>query len=190
MPQLRSATSLQAPARRDFLLCLSAFACLFAWPCRATQDTSAEALSDAEIDKLRDVAPYPPQRLLLFISFLDERSKAIERLDTGQRHPGREEDVRDLMNQFASISDDLDDNLDDYSRRHQDVRKVLPRLIAATERWGTMLRTPPEDERYTVARELALTSLADVQNSAEKMAVEQKQYFLAHPPQKETHGGL
>jgi len=162
---------------------------MLAIPCVAQQDDPSQAMSDAEIDRLRDVAPYPPQRVLLFISYLDQRTKAIEKLDTGQRHPGREEDIRDLMNQFASISDDLDDNLDDYSRRHLDVRKVLPKLISATERWATMLRTPAEDDRYKVARTLALTSLADVKDSAEKMAVEQKQYFLAHPPSKDDPGG-
>ena len=187
---VESATSSLQPTRRDFVLRLMACACLLATPCFAQHDAPVEALSEAEIDRLREVAPYPPQRLLLFISFLDQRTRAIEKLGTGPRHPGREEDIRDLMNQFASISDDLDDNLDDYSRRHLDVRKVLPRLISATERWGTTLRTPVDDERYSVARTLALTSLADVKDSAEKMMVEQKQYFLAHPPQKDNLGAL
>lgn len=176
--------------RRRFLLLSAAAVCLKALPTFAQADDSAAVMSDAEIDRLREVAPYPPQRLLVFISFLDKRTQAIEKLDTGRRRPGREEDLRDLMNQFASISDDLEDNLDDYSQRHLDVRRVLPKLVAATERWATMLRTPPEDEHYNVARKLSLTSLADVKESAEKMVIAQKTYFLAHPPPKNNHGGL
>ena len=182
--------SLGKPTRREFLLLCAVVACLSALPVFAQADDSAGTMSDAEIDHLREVAPYPPQRLLVFISFLDKRTQAIEKLDAGPRRPGREEDLRDLMNQFASISDDLEDNLDDYSQRHLDVRKVLPKLIAATERWATMLRTPPEDTHYSVARKLALTSLADVKESAEKMVIAQKSYFLAHPPSKDNHGGL
>jgi len=89
------------------------------------------------------------------------------------------------MEQFTSIADDFDDNLDDYSQHHRDVRKVLPRVVAAAERWGTALRTPPENEAYSVSRKLALESLADIRDSAIKLIDEQKAWFLAHPPPKD-----
>ncbi len=143
-----------------------------------------QALSDGEVEKLRDTAPVAPERVMAFVGFLNQRADRIEKLTEGKRVPGREEDIHELMEQMTSILDDLDDNLDDYSKRHQDIRKVLPKLVAATERWGTVLKTPAEDQRYSVQRKLALESLNDVHESAVKMIEEQKAYFLAHPPGK------
>ncbi len=143
------------------------------------------ALSDGEVEKLRDTAYYPPERVLAFIAFLDQRTKEIDRLGTGARRPGREQDIDDQMQQFASIADDLDDNLDEYDKHHRDIRKVLPKLIAATERWGTALKSPPVHPTYTLARKLALESLNDVHQSATELMESQKAWFLAHPPPKD-----
>ncbi len=143
------------------------------------------ALSDGEVEKLRDTAYYPPDRVLAFIAFLDQRTHEIDRLGTGPRRPGREQDIDDQMQQFASIADDLDDNLDEYDKHHRDIRKVLPKLVAATERWGTALKTPPEHPTYTLARKLALESLNDIHQSAVELIESQKAWFLAHPPAKD-----
>jgi hypothetical protein len=143
-------------------------------------------LSDAEVEKLRDTAADAPSRVMAFVGFLDQRTAAIDKLTTGKRQPGREDDTHELMEQITAILDDLEDNLDDYSKRHWDIRKALPKLVAATERWGTALRSPPEDHAYSVSRRLALESLNDVHESAVKMIDEQKAWFLAHPPGKPT----
>jgi uncharacterized protein Yka (UPF0111/DUF47 family) len=150
--------------------------------CARAQDSY---LSDAEVEKLRDTAPIAPERVQAFIDFINQRADRIDKLASGKRVPGREEDIHDLMKQIASILDDLDDNLDDYSKRHQDLRKILPKLIAATERWGTALKSPAEDQEYSVQRKLALESLSDVHESATRMVDEQKAWFAAHPPSKE-----
>jgi hypothetical protein len=156
---------------------------LFAPLARAQQHEPA--LSDAEVEKLRDTAYFPPERVNAFIDFLDQRMKQIDKLTTGKRQPGREEDIHDLMEQFTSIADDFDDNLDDYGQHHRDIRKVLPKVIAAAERWGTLLRTPPENPAYNLSRKLALETLADVRETATKLIEEQKAWFLAHPPPKD-----
>ena len=152
---------------------------------RLSAQERESALSDAEIEKLRDTAAYPPQRVLAFVTFLDDRALEITKLVAGKRQPGREEDVHDRMVQLTSVADDLEDNLDDYARRHQDVRSVLKKLVAATERWATAVKTPGEHEAYGVARTLALEAIADVHESAVKLIEEQRTYFLAHPPSKE-----
>ena len=169
--------------RRVLALCAISFASLFAGPLKAQHRESA--LTDAEVEKLRDSAYFPPSRVLAFIEFLDQRSREIDKLTTGSRQPGREEDIHDLMEQVASIADDFDDNLDDYGKYHRDIRKVLPKVVSATERWATSLRTPPEDATYSISRKLALESLADVRESAVKLIEEQKAWFLAHPPPKD-----
>ncbi len=171
-------------SRRKAIVVCAGASCLLSFRSLAGQGRES-ALSEAEVEKLRDTAYYPAERVFAFIGFLDQRTREIDKLMTGRRKPGREEDIHDQMEQFTSIADDLDDNLEDYGKRHADLRKVLPKLVAATERWGTALKSPPDHEAYTVSRKLALETLNDVHESAVKMIDEQKAYFLAHPPGKD-----
>ena len=173
------------PATRRTLLRALAAALLLPVVRPLVAQAHESALSEGEVEKLRDTAYYPPERVLAFIAFLDQRTNEIDRLGKGTRRPGREQDIDDQMQQFASIADDLDDNLDEYDKHHRDIRKVLPKLVAATERWGTALKTPPEHPVYTLARKLALESLNDVHQSAMELIESQKTWFLAHPPAKE-----
>ena len=142
---------------------------------------SGHALSDSEVEKLRDVAADYNQRVMVFTGFLDQRTKDILKLNQGKRHAGREEDIHDLMDQFAAIAEDLEDNLDDYAPRHRDLRKALPKLLEATGRWRTALQAPPDDERYSVSRKLALDAAADLHEDAARLIAEQAAWFKAHP---------
>ena len=76
---------------------------------RAFAQERQSALSDGEVEKLRDTAYFPPERILAFVAFLNQRTAEIDKLSTGRRKPGREEDIHDQMEQFTSIADDLDD---------------------------------------------------------------------------------
>jgi hypothetical protein len=144
------------------------------------------ALSDGEVEQLREAAYFPTDRVLLFIKLLDARNKSIQDLFAHPRKPGREQDTHDLLEQFTAIADELNDNLDDYGPRHRDIRKALPKLLEATERWSSNLKTPPDDEAYTVSRRLALEAVHDLHDQATEMIEEQKAWFLAHPPPKEN----
>ncbi|QHN05492.1 hypothetical protein FTO74_12445 [Granulicella sp. WH15] len=156
-------------------------------PCGHAQERES-SLSDKEVEKLRDAAYFPSERVLVFVSFLDERADAIQKLSNGPRKPGREEDLHDLYTQFSDILDELEDNLDDYGPHHRDLRKALPKLLKAAERWATTLRTPPENDAYTVPRRLALEALHDVREDASRLIEEQKSWFAQHPPSKDGDG--
>jgi hypothetical protein len=144
------------------------------------------ALSEAEVEKLRDAAYVPSDRVSVFINFLDTRTKSIQDLFAHPRRPGREEDAHDLFEQITEIADELDDNLDDYAHRHQDIRKALPKLLQASERWSTELKTPPDNEAYSVSRKLALESINDIRETVTKLIEDQKAWFAAHPHAKEN----
>ena len=146
------------------------------------------ALSDAEVEQLRDSAYVATDRVLVFVKFLDDRTKAVQAAITGPRKPGREQDLHDLMEQFTSIADELDDNLDEYGPAHRDLRKALPKLLAATERWASILKSPPENETYNVSRKLALEAVRDIREEATRLVDEQRAWFAAHPPSKENKG--
>jgi len=144
------------------------------------------ALSEGEIEQLRESAYFPNDRVLLFIKLLDTRDKAILDLFAHPRKPGREEDTHDLLEQFTDIADELNDNLDDYGPHHRDIRKSLPKLLDATERWSSNLKQPPENPAYDLSRKLALEAIRDIREEATHLIEEQKAWFLAHPPDKET----
>src|SRR5580698_6741021 len=147
---------------------------------------SDTSLSEGEIEQLREAAYFPADRVLVFMKLLDERNKAIQDLFAHPRKPGREQDTHDLFEEFTAIADELDDNLDDYSTHHRDVRKSLPKLVEATERWATALKTPPDDSAYSVSRKLALESIRDIREEATQLIEDQRTWFAAHPPSKEN----
>jgi hypothetical protein len=143
------------------------------------------ALTEGEIEQLRDAAYFPNDRVLVFIKLLDARNKAIQDLFAHPRKPGREQDTHDLLQQFTDIADELNDNLDDYGPNHRDIRKALPKLLEATERWSSNIKQPPENSAYDLARKLALESIRDIREEATQLVEGQKAWFAAHPPAKE-----
>jgi len=144
------------------------------------------SLSEGEIEQLRNSAYIANDRVLVFVKFLDARDKAIQDLFAHPRKPGREQDTHDLLEQFTAIADELSDNLDDYGPHHRDIRKALPKLLDATDRWSSNLKSAPDDETYSVSRKLALESVRDIREQATQLIEEQKTWFAAHPPSKET----
>lgn len=168
--------------RRSFLgIC---FMTLAALPLRAQIRDSA--LSEAEVEKVRETRYYPADCVLLFVRFLDLRVQEIQDLFAKSRQPGREQDTHDLLVQFTSIADELSDNLDDYGPRHTDIRKALPKITEATERWSSALKSPPGDPAYEVARKIALESVRDLRESSTQLAGEQAAWFKLHPPSKQS----
>jgi hypothetical protein len=147
------------------------------------------SLSEGEIERLRDSAYVPNDRVLVFIKLLDVRNKAIQDLFAHPRKPGREQDTHDLLEQFTNIADELNDNLDDYGPNHRDIRKALPKLLDATERWASNIKQPPENAAYDLSRKLALEAIRDIREEATHLVEDQKTWFAAHPPAKEdpTH---
>jgi hypothetical protein len=138
-------------------------------------------MTASEVDKLREAAYLPVDRINIFVKILDTRTRSIDDLLAKRRKPGREQDLHDLFDQIAGIADELNDNLDDYRPRHRDLRKALPKLLLATERWSTTLRAPADDTAYNVVRKFALDAVADVHEAAATMQTEQVAFFKAHP---------
>jgi len=126
---------------------------------------------------------------MVFIKFLDERAGTVHDLFAHPRRPGREQDTHDLLEQFTSIANELEDNLDDYATRHSDIRKSLPKLVEATDRWASNIKSPPDDAAYNVSRKLALEAIRDLRDDATELIASQKAWFAAHPPAKEGKSG-
>ncbi len=155
--------------------------CLLVAGVSASAQAGEGTLSEAEVESLRDVAFVPVDRINEFVKILDRREKQIDTLLAKRWYPGRPQDLHDLMAEVGALADELTDNLDEYDKKHRDVRKALPKLVLATERWSTSLRAPADDGAYNVERKLALDTLKDMREEAEQMETEQTAYFKAHP---------
>lgn len=146
------------------------------------QKSEEDALSQREVDQLRDAAFEPVARIRVFTAILNSRQKRMEELLAKRRnHTDFPEEMHDALDQFGKIVDELNDNLDDYNRRHRDVRKELPKLIQSTERWSTALQTLGENDAFNVVRRIATDDVKDTNSLAVSLQTELTAYFQAHP---------
>jgi hypothetical protein len=180
----RIAASVKSPLHPVFVLSLTLLApLLLAPPLHAQQQDSA--LSEAEVEQVRACRFVPNDCILTYLKFLDLRVQEVQDLYAHPRRPGREQDTHDLLEQFTAIADELADNLDDYAPRHADLRRALPKLVDAADRWASTLKSPPSDDAYDLSRKIALESIADLRASANDLLPQQNAWFKAHPPSKE-----
>jgi ABC-type transporter Mla subunit MlaD len=151
------------------------------WHAPALSQAPEGVLSDAEVETLREAAPIPLDRIAAYVAILNDREKQIETLMSRPHRAGFGEDMHDAIEQFGTIADELNDNLDEYNHNRRDVRKALPKLIAAADRWSTALRAAGDDDKYKVVRKIALDTVKDMHDLAVQMQTDLGAYFKAHP---------
>ncbi len=108
-----------------------------------------DPLTDAETDQLRQVAMEPLKRLKLLIKFTEARLDSIDQLRSDAKQAeGRGNRIRDLLDDFTFLVDELNDNLDQYQGGRnidkdsmKDYRKGLKEVINAEGRFRARLRT-------------------------------------------------
>lgn len=107
-----------------------------------------DPLTEAETDQLREVAMMPQQRLKLLIKFTEARLVAIDQIRADPKLAnGRGKQIHDLLEDFTSLMDEINDNLDQFEARAMDKATVkqyhngLKELIEADERFDLKLKT-------------------------------------------------
>lgn len=107
-----------------------------------------DPLTDAEADQLRQVAMEPQKRLKLYIKFTEARLDSMDQLRSDPKQAdGRGTKVHDLLEDFTSLIDEINDNLDQYEGRtlskddQKDFHKGLKEVITAEQRFRARLRT-------------------------------------------------
>ena len=100
-----------------------------------------DPLNAKETDELREAAQEPENRFKLYIKFAQERLVAAEDLRSPSTPPtDRGQRIHDALEDFANLVDEINDNVDSYSRQKQDLRKPLQLLIQADTGWQERLR--------------------------------------------------
>lgn len=144
------------------------------------QQRNRDPLTDKETDEIRDAADFPDKRIELLAGFARARIAAIDQLRAnGKAAPNRPQQIHDLLEDFLSLVDEIDDNVDMYQSHKTDMRKGLKVLIEADSEWALSLRTletqsPPEElNQYSFALSNAKDSVKDSADNARQTLQEQ-----------------
>jgi hypothetical protein len=118
-----------------------------------------DPLTEAEVDQLREVALEPYKRITLLIKFTEARLAAIDQVRVEPKLGNeRGKQIHDLLEDFTSLVDEINDNLDQYEARPLDkdqikqYHKGLKELIAADGRFDLKLqalKTAAENDPVT-----------------------------------------
>ncbi len=147
-----------------------------------TQTRNRDPLNEKEVDQMRELADYPDKRLELMITFARARITSIDQLQANPKgSPDRPMQIHDLLEDFSSLMDEIDDNVDMYASHKTDMRKGLRLLIEAESEWALRLRalkdqSPPEElEQYSFALANAREAVTDSTDTARKELQEQNE---------------
>jgi hypothetical protein len=145
---------------------LTLLACSCSWA-----QHEREPLNPTEIGQLRDAAMDPQQRMRLFIQFARTRLASLEQIRADPKAKDRAQQTHDLLQEFLDIYDELNDNIDNFIQRREDMRRPLRAVIAADAEFQSTMRAlktssaaAKEDER--LPEFLLTTALSTVDASA------------------------
>jgi hypothetical protein len=145
-----------------------------------TQTRDRDPLNEKEVDEMREAADSPDKRLELMIKFARARMASIDQLRADAKNAkDRPMQIHDLLQDFSSLMDEIDDNVDMYASHKTDIRKGLRLLIEADSEWALKLRSlkdqaPPEElEQYSFVLANAREAANDSADTARKELQEQ-----------------
>ena len=148
--------------------------------CAQAQTRNRDPLTPQEVDQMRDTADFPSKRLELMIGFARARMKSITELRTATKiPPDRPQKIHELLQDFLTLLDEMDDNIDMYGAHKTDMRKGLKLLIEADSEWQLQLRqlqeqSPPEElQQYSFALTNARDGVKDSGQGARETLEEQ-----------------
>ena len=99
-----------------------------------------DPLTQPEIDQVRDASWEPQQRLTLYVKFARARLVKLEEMRNDPKSKDRGQQTHDMLDDFLLIYDELNDNLDTYVDRRDDIRKPLKTVIEADTEFQAKLR--------------------------------------------------
>jgi len=106
----------------------------------SAQQHRRDPLTQAEIDKIRDASWEPQQRLTLYVQFARDRMVKLEEMRANSLIKNRGQQTHDMLDDFLLIYDELNDNVETYVDRRNDIRKPLKTVIEADTEFQAKLR--------------------------------------------------
>jgi hypothetical protein len=148
-----------------FVFCLLAASIL---PAQRRRDP----LTPPEIAQIRDASWEPRQRLTLYVQFSRARLVSMEQMRADPKTTDRPKQTHDLLDDFQLLYDELNENIDTYVDRKDDIRKPLKVIIDADTEFSAKLRALKDAANVKPAEyrdyEFVLTNALDtVESSSE-----------------------
>ena len=153
--------------------CFSVCLCIFLIvSLSALAQRRRDPLTPPEIDQIRDASWEPRQRLTLYVQFARARLVKMEQVRSDPKIKDRGQQTHDLLDDFQLLYDELNDNIDTYIDRKDDIRKPLKTIIEADTEFQAKLRALKDAADVPAAEantyEFALTNaLETVDNSVQ-----------------------
>jgi hypothetical protein len=143
-----------------------------------------DPLNSEEIDQLRDAMVEPDERLKLYVKFVRDRMSKLEQMRSDPKTKDRPRLTHDMLEDFLAVYDELNDNIDMYVGRKDDIRKPLKNVIEADTEFQSRLRAIKDAANTDAAEsrqyEFLLTNAIDtVDSSADdhrKTVIEVEEY--------------
>ena len=148
-------------------------------PSAWTQGRERDPMTEAEVDQMREAADYPNKRLELMVRFAKERIAMIGLLHSDPPSATRPKQIHDYLQDFITLLDETDDNIDMYASHSTDMRNGLKLVIEADSEWQLNLRQlkeqSPADElqQYSFVLANAIDTVADSAKNARESLQEQ-----------------
>jgi hypothetical protein len=164
---------------RNFVL-IGVVACLLA---TAAAQRKNDPLNSVEVDQLRDTALEPELRLKLYVKFARARLASLEEKRNDPKVTDRARATHDGLEDFLAVYDELNDNIDTYVDRKDDIRKPLKAVIEADTEFQAKLRaldsaagsTPQEKKEYQFLLSNAIETLDSSAEDHRKLMAEQEE---------------
>src|ERR1700691_1750896 len=124
------------------LLLAGPLLCLLSYPFCSPLSAQGhrDPLNPLEIDQLRDAMLDPDERLKLYVQFSRDRLTKLEQMRSDPKATERARQTHDMLEDFLAVYDELNDNIDMYVGRKDDIRKPLKLIIEADTEFQSRLR--------------------------------------------------
>jgi septal ring factor EnvC (AmiA/AmiB activator) len=159
------------------------FLCLLLPALTLAQQHKDDVLSPDEIDQIRDAAQMPGERFKLYAQFARTRLDALDKSRTNPKIKNHGQEIHDRLQDFLDIYDELDENVDTYADRQDDIRKPLKAVIDADTEFQARLRalqnsataTPQEKNEYQFFLTTAINAVDDGAQDHRQLLAEQEE---------------
>jgi hypothetical protein len=141
-----------------------------------------DPLTQQEIDQIRDASWEPKQRLTLYLQFARTRLVKLEQMRGDPKTRNRAQETHDLLDDFQLLYDELNDNIETYVDRKDDIRKPLKLVVDADTEFQAKLRAlkdaadvaPQEASQYEFVLTNALETVDSSTEDHRKLLADQE----------------
>jgi hypothetical protein len=107
---------------------------------RLAAERRRDPLNQEEVNQLRDAMLDPSERLKLYVKFSRDRMVKLEQMRSDPKTQERPLKTHDMLEDFLALYGELDDNVEMYVGRKEDLRKPLKLVIEADTEFQSKLR--------------------------------------------------